>query len=415
MVGPLNQREKPLARVCPPSEDIPKPVKVASSQVVLASSGAFQNLTQLLPPSLATYVNATIDQISGAFAGSHEYLAAQGLSPTVVYSTLACAALAVPIGMSRYVGGWAGRDGLSPYQDSNGVHVTDEDFSYITSEDLEQTLEPPSRAYDPRRQPPVSAKPEDDVLLIKNKGITYPVHFPAYSIGDGKLYVRDVRDRVGIVMEISTSRRRRIKMLYKGRQLKDQDLPIREYNVKNNSEILVVLPDGASSEDDSESSEEVIVPDPRGEQPSKSKNKKKRKSKKNRSPRDSAATLDVPGADGKGSSNEDSRHPSRIPSPAVPNGPLEKLDTIKSHFNTKLLPLCVEFSANPPKDKKKCEDEHRKLSETVMQQVLLKLDEVDTGGDPEIRAKRKQLVNMVHDVLKGIDSHLPEGSTRPSY
>lgn len=386
-------------------EDCPISFKVASSQTILASSGAFQNLTQYLPPGLATYVNATIGQLSGALAGSNEYLAAQGISPTVIYSTLACAAVAVPIGMSRY--GFSGaREGLSPFalQDSGAPRVTEEDFSYITSEDLEHSLQEPGAAYDPKRQPPASAKAEDDVLLIKNKGITYPVHFPAYSIGDGKLYVRDVRQRVGLVMEVPPKNVRRIKMLYKGRQLKDEEVPIRAYNVKNNSEILVVMPD-VISDDESDGSEEVVVADPRDGQ-SKSKSKNKRKKKKNR------GTLDD-SLDGK-SDNQESRQPSRMPSPPqVPNAPLEKLAAIRSHFNSKLLPLCVEFSASPPKDKKKCEEEHLKLSETIMSQVLLKLDEVDAGGDPDIRAKRKELVKQVHDVLKGIDEHLPEGSVKP--
>jgi hypothetical protein len=388
----------------------------------LASSGAFQNLTQFLPPSLATYVNATIGQLSEALAGSNEYLEARGLSPTVLYSTLACAALAVPFGMSRYTNWTSSRDGLSPFASQEGdaaPRVTEDDFSYITSEDLEHSLQSPARSYDPKsRQPPASADPEDDILLIKNKGITYPVRFPAYTIGDGKLRVRDVRDRVGLVMEISQSRRRRIKMLYKGKQLKDPDAPIREYGVKNNSEVMVVLPEGVVSDEESgESSEEIIVADPRDDQPRKSKSKNKKRKKKNRSPGDSTQNLDLPqgsGANGR-SSADDSGHPSRIPSPAVPGGALDKLQAIKSLFNTKFLPLCVEFTANPPKDKKKCEDEHRRLSETILQQVLLKLDEVETGGDPDIRSKRKQLVNEVQNVLRGIDDLLPEGVTKPTY
>lgn len=382
---------------------------MASGQTILASSGAFQNFTQYLPPQLATYVNATIDQLSGALTGSNEYLAAQGVSPTLIYSTLACAAIAVPIGMSRY-GFSSTRDGLSPFssQDGQAPRVTDEDFSYITSEDLEHSLQAPGKTYDPKQQPPSSAKLEDDVLLIKNKGITYPAHFPAYSIGDGKLFVRDVRERVGLLLEVPTKNVKRIKMLYKGRQLKDEEVPIRAYNVKNNSEILVVMPDVIS--DDESDSEEVVVADLQ----SKSKKKNKRGKKKNsRITRDD---LDVPGSGTGKSDNDESRLPSRMPSPPqVPNEPLEKLAAIASHFNTRLLPLCVEFSSNPPKDKKRCEDDHRKLSETIMQQILLKLDEVDADGDPNIRAKRKELVTQVDNVLKGIDEHLPEGSVKPQH
>ncbi|KAK6836200.1 BAG domain-containing protein [Apiospora arundinis] len=397
----------------------------ANIYTILASSGALQNLTQLLPPSVATYVDATISQLSDALAGSNEYIAAQGISPTVLYSTLACAALAIPIGMSR-LPGWPslGRDGLSPYasQNSDGIpRVTDDDFSYITSEDLEHSLRSPGRTYDPHgRNPPASADIEDDVLLIKNKGTTHHVHFPAYSIGDGKLYVHDVRERIAWLMKISEQRSHRIKMLYKGRNLKvdpSRPVPVREYGVKNNSEILVVLPEGnESDDDDSDSSEEVIVTDPRDGQKPKNPRKGARRGRA-RAPRDSKSNLEVPNsaeAERK-SSGDGSKIPSRVPSPAASSGPMEKLDSISSHFNTKFLPLCVEFSANPPKDYKKCVDEHRKLSESIMQQVLLKLDEVETGGDPDIRARRKQLVNQVHDVLRGIDDHLPEGATKSNW
>ncbi|KAI1097376.1 BAG domain-containing protein [Jackrogersella minutella] len=323
--------------------------------------------------------------------------------------------------MSRF--GWTSNrgDGISPYasqSDSQGVpHITDEDFSYITSEDLEHSLPSPSRTYDPQsRRPPPNASLDDDVLLIKNKGVTYPVHFPAYSIGDGKLLVRDVKIRVALIMNISDRRARRLKMLYKGRHLKEQDIPIRDYGVKNNSELLVVVPEGrASDEDDESSSEEVIVTeDSIDQQKSKKKKNKSRKKKKDRvSPRESTANLEVPGqrdGEGRRASPEPSIHPSRVPSPSVPNGAEEKLAAIKSHFETKLLPLCQQFTDNPPRDRKKLEDEHRKLSETVLQHTLLKLDEVDTGGDPNIRAKRKELVTYVQDILKVLDEHLPAAS-----
>ncbi|KAI0546901.1 BAG domain-containing protein [Xylaria curta] len=402
----------------------PISVKVASSQAISATSSAFQNITAFLPPALQTYLDTTIAHLSDAFAGPSEYLEARGASPVAVYSTLAgAAAIALPILMSWY-GRTSTRDGLSPFasqaSSQDGPHVTDEDFSYITSEDLENSLQAPDQAYDShnRRASRSAAIEEDDVLLIKHKSVTYPVHFPAYSIGDGRLTVRDVRDRAGLVMDLSSRRASRIKMLYKGRNLKEQDIPIRDYGVKNNSELMVVVPEGRLSDDDesSGSAEEVVVTDPRddGRGTKKRKNKNGKKKPKNRGPRESTNNLEVPGqadSDSRRTSPDASRHPSRIPSPAVPPGPLDQLKTIRSHFDSQLLPLCKEFLRHPPKDVKKCEEEHRKISETVMQHVLLKLDEVDTGGDLDIRARRKELVNYVQGILKELDDRLPAGAT----
>jgi hypothetical protein len=293
-------------------------------------------------------------------------------------------------------------------------NITDEDFSYITSEDLERTS-----------RPSYTTVPEDDVLVIKNKGVTYPAHFPAYSIGDGKLRVKDVRDRVAVMMDLSERRMRRVKLLYKGRQLKDPLLPAREYGVKNNSEILVVLPKPSpSGKDDgsiaaSESSEEMVVVGDNssrsslvGEDDAKTRRRKNRRNKKKEkrgeddrdslsSPRDSSSNLGVPGQ------KEREKPGRRSPSPGKPvSEAMSKLHEISSNFTTKLLPLCIHFTASPPKDPKKRADEHRKLSETVMQQTLLKLDEVETNGDDDARATRKALVKQVQEVLKGLDGVL---------
>ncbi|OTB02624.1 hypothetical protein M426DRAFT_194945 [Hypoxylon sp. CI-4A] len=313
--------------------------------------------------------------------------------------------------MSRF---WSSsREGISPYasQTDSVPHITDDDFSYITSEDLENSLPSPSRAYDPQsRRPPPSAALDDDVILIKNKGVTYPVHFPAYSIGDGKLLVKDVRARAGLIMDISDRRSRRMKMLYKGRHLKEQDIPIRDYGVKNNSELLVVVPEGRISDDDEESSsEEVIVTEDQQKSKKSSKKNKSRKKKKDRiSPRESTANLEVPGRerDGGKTSPDPSIHPSRVPSPAVPSSAVEKLDAIRTHFDRELLPLIEQYLDSPPRDKKKLEDEHRKLSETTMQHVMLKTDEVETGGDLDIRARRKELVRYVQEYLTRLDDCL---------
>lgn len=305
--------------------------------------------------------------------------------------------------------------------------MTDDDFSYITSEDLEgRDLDVPrlphrnvqdagSSQYG--RSAPQGPE-DDDILLIKNKGVTYPEHFPAYSIGDGQVLVSDLQERVRLVMKLSDRHARRVRLLYKGRQLKDADKPIRDYGVKNNSEVLVVLGDMGTEGSSEESSEEVVVVD-HGDNAARKKPKKKRKGKKRddaRSPPDSNSSvgLEVPlESDRRGGSSSRAESPSVLSSvsgasaaASVPGGPIEKINGIGMHFTTKLLPLCRKFTADPPSDSKKREDEHRKISETVMQQVILRLDEVDTQGEEEVRAKRKELVRHVQNVLKEMDVRL---------
>jgi hypothetical protein len=60
--------------------------------------------------------------------------------------------------------------------------------------------------------------------------------------------------------------------------------------------------------------------------------------------------------------------------------------------------------ARPPKDPKKRIDEHHRLSETVLQQVLLKLDDVETKTENGARARRKELVVEVQNYLNKLDA-----------
>lgn len=417
------------------------PTVASGPSSTLASSGALvaghianftSSLVNQLPPSVQTSIDSASQYIQ----------ATTGVTPTLFYSSAAAAAIllgAIPTAYAKSKNGgkkmsrrgWSSheRGGLSPYSSSMGdgrggvPEVTDEDYSYITSEDLEGTNDmadgrygrtPPGQYNSRGGGAPSLVIDDDDILLIKHKGVTYPEHFPAYSIGDGKLLVGDVRERVQMVMKLSDRRTRKIKLLYKGRQLKSDDDPVRSFNVKNNSEILIVIPE-PGDDDSSSDSEEVVVVGRDDDGRSGKKKSKKRKSKKkggrssSSSPRDSNSNLEVPGVGGAGGSSRPTSPASGAPgAAAAPGGPIEKLNTISSHFTTKLLPLCVQFTASPPSDRKKREDEHRKISETIMQQVLLKLDEVETNGEEEARARRKELVRTVQDVLKGLDNKLNE-------
>lgn len=387
---------------------------MASELPLVASSGALSNITALLPPSLQAYADRSVSTVVDTVNYSSQYIASSlGVEPSVVlYSTLSCVLLAVPLAMSRY--GWSLG---SPYGSSLGgavPNITDDDFSYITSEDLEgpPAGSPTTSRYHPRSHSAVPPAPEDDVLLIKNKGVTYPAHFPAYSIGDGKLRVNDVRKRVAIELGLSDRRARRAKILYKGRQLKEPAAPVREYGVKNNSEVMVVLSDAGLDDESSSASDEemVVVADESGrgsavgaDGDKKRRKKRSKKSKKPRdtgSPRDSASNLSVPGQ------ASDTTAPSTPGGKQVASGPFAKLDELDHHYMSTLHPLLREYVADPPADPKKREDEHRKISETIMAQVLLKLDEIETNGDPDARTRRKELVRKVQDELKELDAKL---------
>lgn len=425
--------------------------KVAFSLYLPASIGASASglLNELGIPQIVARVSETAEL----------YSASLGLLDPIYLYTTAFATLFVAVAiMSRYTGSWGyfphRHPTYSPYPAivADPMDITDDDFQYITSEDIinhnpsqgmPQTVTGRRRVVGGRPRPrSVTPPPEDDVLIIKNKGITYPAHFEAYTIYDGEVLVRHVQDKIGEMMELSPEATRDVKLLYKGSNMSDPELPVKSYGVKNNSEILAVVREWPrhrrrdrdvrdvredASVISSGSSEDVVVAADGEANPLRRKRSRKFKRRHSRhGHRDNlVSNPSLPNhiADHKDEREEpqdrmdDSREdmsstsrpqisplpPLPTTAPMVPGGPMNKLSNILSSFETELVPRCNEFMANPPSDPKKLTDEHTKLTETIFQRVLLKLDEVETGGNDDARTRRRQIVKHTQNVLKMLD------------
>ncbi|KAF2029308.1 hypothetical protein EK21DRAFT_67932 [Setomelanomma holmii] len=352
-------------------------------------------------------------------------------------TTLAVALAAVFITMSWFSrsgggGSWTGR--FSPFgrpgSSPNSGVVNDSDFSYITNEDLRRNgaaQTPEIVDWDDK-----NPQRETDVLVFKEKRTHYPTHFPAHSIRDGDLKVGTVRQAAAKKLGIDDPRR--IRMFFKGRNMKHDERSAREEGLRGDgtgSEILVTIGEApvggfapgaedaqrawSDGEDEEDDDDDV---DSGANTPGGKKKPRKRggrKSKKKGASANASGTS-TPGYVGAGAGSEYLPIPSHInaqprptsapplnPPRAEPQTSMAKLDALASRFHTEFVPLAVQYINNPPGEKAKREFEYKKLSETILTQIIFKLDGVETEGDQDARMKRKAIVKEVQGMLTKLD------------
>ncbi|KAI6246269.1 hypothetical protein HI914_05253 [Erysiphe necator] len=275
---------------------------------------------------------------------------------------------------------------LSPFGSrQHPPKVTENDYSYITSAEITQ----PGRTYNQTKKPPPGPGIETvgDVLVLKNGVDSYPIRFPVNSIYEGKLRVIDVKERLAAVLNLPRGGERIIDLQYKGISLNEDLKACRDYGLKNESWIYFTIDSKTSHSDestvDSENPED------------KKKRRRGRKGKKAASRRREPSI-----------SHQEVSRSSRSVTPPTQrtSGPIDKLTKLSNHLHTNLAPLCYQFIESPPEDEKKKEFEYRKLSETMMNEVVLKLDAVETDGDNDAREMRKAIVKEAQEVLIKLDA-----------
>lgn len=418
------------------------------SEVVTAAGSSIGHYKDYLPSALqnvltqaATSVQQTARQLPQPILDTLTSLQAK-TSADLFYPTLLLI-FVLFLSMSGWTRRFWPSGGRSPFGAAAGATptVTDDDFSYMGPGDI---VDPPLRSrgtmshteaygFPPRNSTRADSESlSPDILTIKHKGITYPLHFPAFTISDGALKIGELRRLAA--EQTRADDPRRVKLLYKGRVLKDDLIACRDEGLKQNSELMCVvseapLPNGyAGAGDDSSSSadeDEILAAEglgggPRVDvdgtiiddgRPRRRKGHRGGKKKKGgsgvNSPRGSSHHL-APGA-GPGPSTSRSSSPKPAPHPQQQQGQprpktaMDKLDELASTFRTKFVPLCVQFTVHPPSDSRTRELDYKKLSENILAQIILKLDAVETEGDEAARAKRKALVKETQDMLNELD------------
>ncbi|KAI2788695.1 hypothetical protein POX_e06716 [Penicillium oxalicum] len=290
--------------------------------------------------------------------------------------------------------------------------VRDDDYSYITPDEI---VNPPSQPIRYGNQYDAgAAENEPDIICLKHRGTIYPLHFRAYAIDDGLLTVGDLRHTAAVKM--GAEHPNQIRLLYKGNILKDDRRTCKAEGLKQHSQVLCVVSEAGSntpsdlSDPENVSTQEAIldtdeVPGPVGSSSKKKSNKKKKKKggKRNEETPASEFLPPSPSSAPPRPTSAGAGTPALPPNLKTIKTPLEQVNALTAYLQKELLPLCEEYFADPPSDMKKREFEYRKLSETILAQVMLKADGIEPDGNETVRNARKALIREAQSCLNRLD------------
>jgi BAG domain len=88
--------------------------------------------------------------------------------------------------------------------------------------------------------------------------------------------------------------------------------------------------------------------------------------------------------------------------PPKPRSPREKVQDVLDSVEQTLKGPVEKFIKEPPSREEGREEQHRRLSELVLQKMFL-LDDVEVGEDPDLRQFRRQVINKLHKYHADLD------------
>lgn len=341
-----------------------------------------------------------------------------------------------------------GRGGGSPYTSNIGdpsyTRNLSNHFEYIDADQgiLQDSHRPSVARIHSNMEDPEAP----DVILVRYMASIIPVEFPPYSVSEETAYVGQLRQSVATYLKADP---RRVRLVYKKRDLKHDKWPLRKYNMKQNSEVAAIKTEGildysdrdshSSSGEETEASMSNVRRRPRALSSVRYRSDEQIPQQSDYRPAGNSSFLHPNGHVPSTTTSDrqsrptlqpelDERYYRREPSrtrgtsphpaptstpltpstpafpPADPNSPLGKLQALSNTFHSQWLPPSERFINSPPSNSQSRDKTHRSLSESIMTHILLKADAIELEGNSDARTFRKNLINEVNDTMKKLDA-----------
>ncbi|KAJ5785451.1 uncharacterized protein N7503_010663 [Penicillium pulvis] len=278
--------------------------------------------------------------------------------------------------------------------------VSENDYSYITPDYIVDSPANNTSRHAQTRYDPNEDNNEPDIIALRHRGTIYPLHFRAYAIDDGVLTVGALREEAA--RQTGANNPQQVRLLYKGNLLKDDNRSCKAEGLKQHSEVLCVVSEvGANTPSEVSDSSRVDGEDEDAGSPEKTKKKNKKKKPKKKGP------LSEPSRPGS-TTPVSSSNPPLPPNLKLLPTAIEQVAALTGYLQQVLIPMCEEFFANVPTDAKKRDFEYKKLSETILAQIMLKADGIEPDGNVEVRNARKALIREAQSYLTRLDEYKSE-------